>query len=207
MSFSINQRWNDITQSTKRKVDFCCLFHAVSSCPSFSSPLRTCQVHQIQLWSLIFLVSFFIALLGVDVNGKNAMRSWRLGVHICCSCSSVFKTHFHVLLHFWNVINLYLCQILDKDTLFRTFLQLHPSFDIFSQKVVDLLIVDFDETATNEMGFRCVIFSDCYDLAERSRNDSPRLLTITAHHGVSFTTTCLPIGKYSAIVSIKHVFY
>ena len=72
---------------------------------------------------------------------------------------------------------------------------------------MDLLVVDFDEAATNEMCFRCVIFNDCYDLTECSWNDSSRLLTITAHHSVSFTTACLPIGKDSAIVSIKHVFY
>jgi len=72
---------------------------------------------------------------------------------------------------------------------------------------MDLLVVYFHEAAANEMGFRCVIFSDCYDLAEGSRNDSSRLLTITPHHRMSFTTTCLSIGKDSAIIPIEHIFY
>ena len=132
MSLTINQSWYDITQSTQWQVNFGCLFHTITCCTCFTCTLWTRQIDQVQLWCFIFLISFFILLLRINVNTENTMRSWWLCVHICSSCCSVFKTHIHVLLHFGNWVDLNLCKIFDEDTFIRTLLEIHSGFGIFS---------------------------------------------------------------------------
>ena len=68
-------------------------------------------------------------------------------------------------------------------------------------------IVDFYEAASDEMRFRVVIFSYCYNLAECSRNNSTSFLAfVTAHHRVSFATSSLPVSEDGPIISIKYTF-
>ena len=45
MSFSIDQSRNNISQSTQREIDFCRLFHAIPSRPSFACPFRPSKIN------------------------------------------------------------------------------------------------------------------------------------------------------------------
>lgn len=71
---------------------------------------------------------------------------------------------------------------------------------------MNFFIVNFDKAASNEMCFRCVIFSYCYYLTECPRNDSFGLLALSSHHGVRFAAACLPIRKNGAIIAIEYIF-
>ena len=73
---------------------------------------------------------------------------------------------------------------------------------------MDLFVVNFDETATDQVSLGCFVLGHCYYLTKRSGNDSSRLLgIIAAHHGVCLTTTRLTIGKNGAVVAIQYVIY
>jgi len=37
---------------------------------------------------------------------------------------------------------------------------------------MNLFIIDLDKTTSDEMGFAWVVFGDCHDLTEGSRNDT-----------------------------------
>jgi len=206
VSLSIYKGWNDIAQCTQGKVDLSSFFHTISSCSSFGRSFRTSQIHQIQLRSLILLIPLLIALLWVNVDGKDAVGAWGFGVHVGCSGGSVLEAHFHVLLHFRDIVDLYLSQVFHKNTFLRTFFQLHSGLSVFAQQVMDFLVVDFYETAANEMGFRSVIVGYCDYLAESTRDDSSWFLSIASHHGMGFTTSSLAIGEDGAVVSIQNVF-
>ena len=204
----IYQSWNYISEGTKWQVDLCCLFHSVASCTSFASTLWACQIHQVQFWSLIFFISFIIILLRVDVYGEDRMWSWWLSVHISGPSGSALEANLHVMLHFLDGVYLYLQQILHKHALVRWLLQVHACFGILAQKIVDLFVVNFDETATDQVSLGCIVLGYCYYLTESSGNDSSRLLGLIAtHHCVGLTTTRLTIGKNGAIVAIQYVIY
>ena len=101
-----------------------------------------------------------------------------------------------------------LVEVFDKNTFVWTFFQLHLGFGVFAQQVVYFLVVDLNKTATDEMGFRCVVFSDSNNLTERSRNNPSGLLAVvTTHHGVSLTASGLSVGKDGSIVAIQDVFH
>ena len=68
---------------------------------------------------------------------------------------------------------------------------------------MDLLVVNLDEAAPDEMCL-CVVFGDGHYLTESSRNYSSAFLTlVAAHHRVCLTTTGLTVRKDGAIVSIE----
>lgn len=70
---------------------------------------------------------------------------------------------------------------------------------------MDFLVVDFDETTSDEMSFRCIILGECDYLTEGTGYNAARLLTVsTAHHRMGLAAACLPIGEDGAIVSIKY---
>lgn len=132
----------------------------------------------------------------------------RFCVHVGRPGSSVFESYLHILLHLWNRIYFNLQQVLYKHSFLGTFFQVHPSLNIFSNEVVNLLIVDLDKTATNEVSFGGIILSHSYYLLKCSRNDPASLLTlISSHHSVGLTTTCLSICKNCTIVPFKNVVY
>ena len=71
---------------------------------------------------------------------------------------------------------------------------------------MNLLIIDFNETATDEMSFGRIIVCYGYDLLEGSRYDTLGFLALIAsHHGMCFSTTGLSICEYCAIVAFKDV--
>ena len=71
---------------------------------------------------------------------------------------------------------------------------------------MDLLIINFNETATDEMSFSRIIICYGYDLLECSRYDTFGLLTLIAsHHGMCFSTTSLSICEDCAIVAFEDI--
>lgn len=57
------------------------------------------------------------------------------------------------------------------------------------------------------MSFWIIALGYGHDLAECSGNDTLALLWTGPHHGMGFSTSCLPIGKNSAVISIKDIIY
>lgn len=172
VSLAVNERRNDITQRTEGKIDLGCLLHALASHSSLAGPLRSCQIHQVQFRSLVLLIPFLIMLLRVDVNRKDAVRSRRLRIHTGRSDCPALEPKLHVLFHLRDIINLQLQEILNKDSLIRTFLEIHLSLGVFAEQIVYFLIVDFDKTATDEMILGGIILGHGHDLAEGARNDT-----------------------------------
>ena len=71
---------------------------------------------------------------------------------------------------------------------------------------MNLLVVNLDETATDEVSDWCVIFCYCYDLLESSWDDSFSLIALIAsHHCMCFSTTSLSITKDCAIITFKNI--
>lgn len=56
------------------------------------------------------------------------------------------------MFHFFNGVDIDLGQVFNEDSLVRTLLEIHPSLDILAQEVVNFFVVDFDETASNQVG-------------------------------------------------------
>ncbi len=68
---------------------------------------------------------------------------------------------------------------------------------------MNFLIIDLNEAAAYEMMFARFIFGDGNNLAECSWNNALCFITIIiSHHGVSFATACLSVGKYGPVISI-----
>jgi hypothetical protein len=108
-------------------------------------------------------------------------------------------------LHVGDTIDFDLVKILDKDTFFGAFFELHSSFGILAQKIMNFLIVNFYKTATNQVGFADLIFCNCYNLAESSWNDSLQLLIVgNTHHRMGLSTPSLTVSEYRAIISIEN---
>lgn len=129
-----------------------------------------------------------------------------LCIHVGGSCGSIFKANVHVILHFLDRIYLYLQQILDKDSFIRRFLELHSGLYIFSKQVMDLLVVDFDKTATDKMMLARVVLCNRNDLRECSGNDTLGFLRVwKTHHRVGFSATSLSVSKNSSIITVKHI--
>jgi hypothetical protein len=71
---------------------------------------------------------------------------------------------------------------------------------------VDLLVVDFDETATDEVCFGGVVFGDGYDLLEGAGDDAPRLLAlVAAHHRVRLAASRLSVRENRSVVAVEDV--
>ena len=69
---------------------------------------------------------------------------------------------------------------------------------------MDFLVVDFDKTATNEVGLACIVFSFSYDLTEGPGDDTPVFLAAgVAHHSVCFTASCLTICEDGPVVTVE----
>lgn len=134
------------------------------------------------------------------------MRPRRLRIHTGGSNCSALESKLHVLFHLGDIIDFQLQKILNKNSLIRTFLEIHPSLGVLTKQVVYFLIVDFDKTATDEMILGGIILGHRHDLAEGTRNDTLGLFSfVAAHHGVSLTATGLPIGENGSIVAVQHV--
>lgn len=55
------------------------------------------------------------------------------------------------------------------------------------------------------MSLGVIAFCDCHYLFESSGNNSLALVRVGTHHGMGFSTTCLPVRKYGAVISIKYI--
>ena len=118
-----------------------------------------------------------------------------------------------------------------------TFFYRQICFDIFAKKVMDIFVVYFDERTRYEVLFVGLTLGHCDYLIEGARNDSlqdvhvasyllflclqfgcsasyiffdvglARHVLFTSHDGVSFSATCLPIGKNGTIVPLEDIFY
>lgn len=88
----------------------------------------------------------------------------------------------------------------------RTLLEIHLCFSVLAKKIVDFLVVDFNETATDKMSFGRIVVCYGNNLLESSGDDSLGLLAIVAsHHCMGLSTSCLPIGEDGAIVAFKDI--
>ena len=68
---------------------------------------------------------------------------------------------------------------------------------------MNLFIIDFNETASNEM--LLIFFASCKgdDLAKGPGDDTSGILIIIgAHHGVSFSAAGLAVGEDGSIISL-----
>lgn len=134
------------------------------------------------------------------------MWSWALSVHVGGSGGSAFESYFHILFHFIDGIDLYFEEILDKNSLIGTFLQFHSGLGVLTEKVVNLFVVNFNETATDKMSFGRIVVCNCYNLLECSRNDTSRFLSVViAHHRMSLTASSLSVCKDGAVVAFQNV--
>ena len=72
---------------------------------------------------------------------------------------------------------------------------------------MDLLIVNFDEAAPDQMCLRCIVFCDGDYLAEGTRDNASSFLGVrSAYHCVGLAASGLSIREDGAIVTIEHVF-
>ena len=70
---------------------------------------------------------------------------------------------------------------------------------------MDLLIVNLDETATDEVCLRSVVLCDGDYLGKGAGDDSTRLLGFVAtHHCVGFAAAGLPVSEDCAIVAVQN---
>lgn len=94
-------------------------------------------------------------------------------------------------------------EILHEHSLLWTFFEVHTTFDVFCQEIMDLLVINFYETASDEVSLGSVVFRYSYNLLEGSRNDSLGfLILVSTHHSVSLPTTGLSICKNSAVIAL-----
>lgn len=206
MGLSVDQSRYHISQSTQRKIDLRRLFHPLTSHSGLAGPLRAGEVDQVQFGGLVFFISFLVLLLGVDVDGEDAVRPRRLRVHIGGPNRPTLKSQLHIVFHLGNGVDFNLQQILNKDPLFGTFLEVHLGLDVLTEQVVDLLIVDLDEAATDEVVLTGIVLGDRDYLTESARNDPARLLTVVAaHHRMRLTATRLTVREDRPVVSVQHV--
>lgn len=71
---------------------------------------------------------------------------------------------------------------------------------------MDLLVIDFNETATDKVSLCRIVLGDGYDLLEGSRNDpSGVLVLVSSHHGMSLSAPGLSVGEDGAVVSLDDV--
>ena len=132
------------------------------------------------------------------------MGSRGLGVHIGGSGGPVGEADIHVLLHGGDGVDLELGEVLDEDALVGTLLEVHSGLDVLPEEIVDLLVVDFNKTATYKVGLRCVVLSFGYDLAEGPGDDAPALIAAgIAHHGVGLPAAGLTVGEDGPVVAVE----
>jgi hypothetical protein len=68
---------------------------------------------------------------------------------------------------------------------------------------MNFFVVNLNEATSDEMCFGSIVFSDGYYLTKGPGDNAACLLVLSStHHGVSLTTSSLPICENSAIVSI-----
>jgi hypothetical protein len=133
------------------------------------------------------------------------MRPGGLLVHIGLSDGSIFESDLHILLHFGDAVDFDLDEVLNEDALFGALFQLHFLFYIFSQKIMNFLIVNFDKTASNQMRLRCVVLGYGDDLTEGPGNDSSGfLIGVAAHHSMSLSTARLAISEDGSIITVQN---
>jgi len=206
VSLSVDQSRNHISESTQRKIDLRCLFHPLTSYSCLAGAFRAGEVDQVQFRGLVFFISFLVVLLGVDVDGEDAVRPRRLRVHIGGPNRPTLKSQLHVVFHLGNGVHFNLQQLLDKNALFGTFLEVHLGLGVLAEQVVYLFIVDLDEAATNEVVLAGIVLGYRDDLAESARNDPARLLTVVAaHHRVRLTAARLAVREDRPVVPVEHV--
>lgn len=133
------------------------------------------------------------------------MGSGGLAVHIGGPGGTVAESDLHIFLHDIGVVDLDFSEIFDEDSFVGALLQLHPGLHILSQQVMDFFIVNFDETAPNEMGLGSIAFGDSHDLAEGPGDNTLALLGGGAHHGVRFAAAGLPVGEDGAVITVEYV--
>lgn len=104
----------------------------------------------------------------LDIDSEYGVRSRRFGVHVGCSGCSVAESDLHVFLHVLDVVDFELDQVFDVYSLLGALLQIHLRFRILAQQVVDLLVVNFDKAAPDQMSLRGVTLGDGHDLTEGS---------------------------------------
>lgn len=73
---------------------------------------------------------------------------------------------------------------------------------------MNLLIIDFQKTASNQVCFWDIVLCDCDNLSESSRNDAFQLLIVWyTHHCVCLAAACLSIGENCSIIPVKDTIY
>ena len=87
-----------------------------------------------------------------------------------------------------------------------TLLEFHLCFGILAEQIVDFLVVDFNETATDEMSFGRIVVCYGNNLLESSGDDSLGLLALVAsHHGMGLSASGLSVCEDGAIVAFQDI--
>ena len=137
------------------------------------------------------------------MDGEDGMRSGWILVHGGLSDSPVLEPNIHELFHFFCGFDDVHGEILNKNSLVGRFLQLHFSFDIFAEQIMNFFIIDFNETAPNKMFLILLAAGKGDDLAKGPGDDTSGILIIIgAHHGMSFSAASLAVGEDGSIISL-----
>lgn len=71
---------------------------------------------------------------------------------------------------------------------------------------MDLLVIDFNETATDKVSLGCIVLGDSYDLLEGSGNNASSLFVlVSSHHGMGLSAPGLSVGEDGAVVPFDDV--
>jgi hypothetical protein len=109
------------------------------------------------------------------------------------------------LLHIRNTFDFLKDNVFNKDPRVRIFPDFHFGFDVLSQQVMDLLVINFNRTTLDEVGFQVALaFDDGHDLGKGTGDYALTFLDIwSAHHCESFATPGLPVCEYGPVVTVQ----
>lgn len=138
------------------------------------------------------------------------MRSRRVLIHICWCRLSICSTVSHSLFDFWNTLNNTASQIFYENTFIRVLLQFKPVlyFLVLLQKIMNFFIVNFQITTPDKEFHVCTFFIyEAENMFKTIRDNTSEICVCRyTQHGMSFSTTCLTVGKYCPIVSFNNRF-
>ena len=90
--------------------------------------------------------------------------------------------------------------------MFGTLLEFHLGLGVLAEQIVNLLVVDFNETATDEMSFGGIVVCYGNNLLESSGDDPLGLLALVAsHHGMGLSASGLPVCEDGAVVAFQNI--
>lgn len=140
------------------------------------------------------------------MDGEYAVGPGGLLVHGGFAGGSVFETDIHELFHFGCGFDDIHGEVLDENSLVWGLFEVHSALSIFAQQIMNLFVINFDETTPNQMFLVLLAARKSDNLAEGSGDDALRLLAVVrTHHGMGFSAPGLPICEYCSIVALENI--